>query len=68
MSNKPAYIAYTVKPAKRGEKATWTEIGVAWPHRNGSGLNIELVANPLDGRLVLMPPKAMGSDTFEGDR
>lgn len=67
MSNKPAYIAYSVKPAKKGGKATWNAIGVAWSHRSGVGLNIELHANPLDGRLVLMPPK-VGSDTFEGDR
>jgi hypothetical protein len=65
MSNKPAFIAYTVKPAKKGEKPAWTAIGVAWAHKKGPGFNIELAATPLDGRLVLMPPKD-GSDTFEG--
>jgi hypothetical protein len=34
----------------------WTKIGAAFPHKEGSGLNIELSAIPLDGRLVVPPP------------
>jgi hypothetical protein len=56
MSNKPSFIAYTVRQRKEGEKPTWTPIGVAWAHRNDGGFNIDLEATPLDGRIVLMPP------------
>lgn len=51
--------AYTVeeyegadgKPAR-----AWTRVGVAFPHKDGTGFNIQLKALPLDGRLVLFPP------------
>jgi hypothetical protein len=39
------------KPARR-----WTQIGVAFPHKDGAGLNVELRCLPLNGRLVILPP------------
>lgn len=39
------------KPARR-----WTQVGVAFPHKEGSGLNVELRCLPLNGRLVILPP------------
>ena len=57
MSTKPTLIAYTVKERGRNQSAIWTRIGAAWPHSSGSGLNIELEAFPIDGRLVLIEPK-----------
>jgi len=35
----------------------WTKVGVAFPHREGVGFNVELQAFPRDGRLVVLPPK-----------
>lgn len=55
-SRKPAFIAYTV--TGEGDQAFWNRIGAAWPHKSGDGFSIDLVALPLDGRIVLMPPKA----------
>lgn len=50
------------KPARR-----WTKIGVAFPHKDGAGFNIELKALPLDGRVILLPPDADdGSDKPAG--
>lgn len=49
-------IAYAV--SGEGEKAFWTRIGTAWPHKSGEGFNIDLNAYPVNGRIVLMPPKA----------
>lgn len=52
-------FAYTVEEydAGNGKKArTWTRIGVAFPHRDRPGLNLQLRALPLDGRIVLLPP------------
>lgn len=57
-TNKPTLLAYTVKNRGKGQKAIWTRIGAAWPHSNGDGFSIELEALPVDGRLVLIPPKA----------
>jgi hypothetical protein len=54
---KPKFYAYTVKSRGDDKKAIWTRIGAAWEHGKGGGLNVELEALPLDGKLVLMPPK-----------
>lgn len=62
--DKPApnhLFAYTVQEyeAADGKKArSWTRIGVAFPHKDGTGFNIDLHALPLDGRIVLFPPNA----------
>jgi len=45
---------YTAPSGKTGK--SWTKIGVAFPHHEGSGLNIELRAYPCNGRLVVLPP------------
>lgn len=70
MSNsKPTLIAYTVRNRGKGQTAIWTRIGAAWPHGSGSGFSIELEAFPVDGRLVLIEPKAdetRGADEGSG--
>jgi hypothetical protein len=35
------------------EKSNWTRIGVAFPHKDGNGLNVELKAMPVSGKLVI---------------
>ena len=70
MSKKPTLIAYTVKERGKGQTAIWTRIGAAWPHSNGgNGFTIELDAFPVDGRLVLIEPKAgeEAATSGEGD-
>jgi hypothetical protein len=63
----PMYRVYTV--IKRGRNdAFWLNIGVAFYHRDGQGLNILLQALPLDDRLVLrrydeQPPKENANGT-----
>jgi len=52
-------FAYTVEEYDAGngkKQKAWTRIGVAFPHREGPGLNLQLRALPLDGRIVLLPP------------
>lgn len=61
---KPSLIAYAV--SGEGTQAFWTRIGTAWAHRSGDGFNIELSAFPVNGRIVLMPPKA-SQNGEEGD-
>lgn len=62
-TNAPALIAWHVREAKGG-KAYWTRIGAAWPHQNGDGHTLQLDLYPLDGRIVLLSPKA--DDAAEG--
>ena len=48
-----------------GKKArAWTRIGVAFPHKDGTGFNVEVHSFPLDGRIVLFPADA---DTREDE-
>ena len=39
-----------------GKARNWTKIGVAFPHADAVGFNIELKAFPRDGKLVVLPP------------
>jgi len=58
-TSSPHLFAYTVQEYEtaEGKKArSWTRIGVAFPHKDGTGFNIELHSLPLDGRIVLFPP------------
>jgi hypothetical protein len=66
-TSSPHLFAYTVQEYEtaEGKKArSWTRIGVAFPHKDGTGFNIELHSLPLDGRIVLFPP----SDDAHDDR
>jgi hypothetical protein len=42
------------------EKSNWTRIGVAFPHKDGNGLNVELKAIPVSGKLVIRRHEANG--------
>jgi hypothetical protein len=56
-SRKPAYTAYHVRDGKE-DSSYWTRIGVAWPHKDGKGLDVQLDGlAPLDGRIVLRVPE-----------
>jgi len=35
------------------EKSAWTRVGVAFPHKDGDGMNVELQAIPVSGKLVI---------------
>ena len=36
-TKKPTHRAYVVPATKEGKKAFWHEVGVVWPHKNGTG-------------------------------
>ena len=44
-------FAHAVKQV--GRKSYWTRIGVAFPHKDGGGFNLQLEAFPIDGKVVL---------------
>ena len=52
-SKKPAYIAYSVRDRGQGKDAKFTEIGVAFPHKDNEGFDILYDAIPLSGRITL---------------
>jgi hypothetical protein len=53
---KPTYIAYSVRE-REGKRAKFTEIGVAFPHKDGKGFDVLCDAMPLSGRITLREPE-----------
>jgi len=51
----PTHIAYVVRDyEKDGKKdSSWSRIGVAFAHKDGSGFDVNLDAVPVSGRVVL---------------
>lgn len=48
---KPTHRLYRVEGT--GKSANWTEIGAAWPNKDGQGFSITCDAVPLQGRIVM---------------
>ena len=42
---RPTHRIYSV--TKDGEKTRWTELGAAWPHKDGKGFNLKYTACPV---------------------
>jgi hypothetical protein len=55
MSKNPDMIVYSVR-RREEKKPYWMRVGAAWASKGG--YTIELDAFPIDGRLVLLQPKA----------
>jgi hypothetical protein len=54
-AKRPTHEAFVI--TGEGENAFWTKIGAAWPHDDGKGFNVELIALPVNGRLVIRERK-----------
>jgi hypothetical protein len=67
-NQKPTYTAYTVHKRGEGQDDFWIAIGAAFMHQDGDGYNVVLQALPLDGKIVLRPPKAQGEETQTPDK
>jgi hypothetical protein len=67
MSTQPAYRAFTVIK-REGADDFWLPIGAAFMHQDGDGYNIVLQALPIDGKIVLRPPKGDEQVTETGPR
>jgi hypothetical protein len=50
----PAYRIYSVKKCGDDKKPTWQEIGAAWKHKDGKGLNLQFNARPLEGAEIVL--------------
>ena len=63
--NKPTHRVYAVTKGK-DDKAFWQDIGAAWLHDDGEGLNLKLSYLPLNGAdIVIRKPKP--SDKASGE-
>ena len=58
-SSLPSHDVYTVE-GEDADKSFWTRIGSAWPHADGKGFNLALIAVPFNGRIVLRLRKVAG--------
>jgi hypothetical protein len=54
MSKRPDYSVYVSQ--KNGDETFYTRVGAAWNVAR-DGISIKLQALPIDGNLVLFPPK-----------
>lgn len=56
---KPSHIAYVVSEYTVGteKRSMWRQIGVAFQHKDGQGIDIILEAVPVSGRLTLRLPR-----------
>jgi hypothetical protein len=62
-TSKPTYLNVLIVEefeTASGKGRNWTKVGVAFPHSDGVGFNIELKAFPRDGKLIVMPPQSDG--------
>jgi len=64
---KPDYIAYTVRDTRDG-KGDWNKVGAAWGHRDGQGIDLQLDAAPVDGRVTLRELREERMNSYEGER
>ena len=51
----PTHRAYSVI-RREDQDDFWLNVGLAFPHKDGKGLNVVLQAFPLDGKIVLREP------------
>ncbi len=67
-TNKPFYRVFVVE-SRNGEEGEdfWTQVGVAFAHKDQKGMNIVLKALPLDGRLVLRRFTEQTTKSAKGD-
>jgi len=50
-AKQPTHRAYSVIK-REGQDDYWLNLGLVFPHKDGSGFNIVLQAIPLDGKIV----------------
>jgi len=51
-TKKPSHTAYSIRE-REGKDSKWTEIGVAFPHKDGKGFDILCDVVPLNGRITI---------------
>jgi hypothetical protein len=54
-TRKPSHTAYSIRE-REGKDSKWTEIGVAFPHKDGKGFDVLCDVIPLSGRISIRVP------------
>jgi len=52
--SRPSHRIYSVTKNGDDAKGKWTEIGAAWPHKDGQGFHLKFTAMPIAGADVLL--------------
>lgn len=47
------FVVENFESSAGAEKSSWSRVGVAFPHKDGDGINVELLALPVNGKLVI---------------
>lgn len=72
MNTRPSHRAYVIEDPEGDEseqRGFWTRVGSAWPHKDGKGLNIQIVPNvAVSGRLILREYTEDDAKADEGKR
>ena len=55
-SKRPTHEVFVVRDVSE-EKSFWERIGVGWENRDGDGINVELYAFPVGGKLTIRKRK-----------
>ena len=53
-AKRPTHRVYAVTEKGGADKAFWTAIGAAWPHRDGRGYSVELSCLPRDNARIVI--------------
>ncbi len=61
-NKKPDLVAYQV--SESGEKSYYHRIGAGWTNSKG-GVKVKLDALPVNGEILLLPPKARDEDAAQ---
>ncbi len=54
ITNRPSHRLFAVSKAEGQDKASWLEIGAAWPNKDGKGYSLKLKAMPMPGNEIVL--------------
>ena len=54
ITNRPSHRLFAVTKAEGQDKASWLEIGAAWPNKDGKGFSLKLKAMPMPGAEIVL--------------
>ena len=54
ITNRPSHRLFAVTKAEGQDKASWLEIGAAWPNKDGKGFSLKLKAMPMPGSEIVL--------------
>ena len=60
-TRQPAFQAYTVVK-REGQDDYWLNVGAAFPHQDGKGFNVLLIAMPVSGAVVVREPQSQKAE------